>query len=194
MTSLHPEAQHLLDRYLLQVRTALAGCRSIEPSEVERDILDHVEAEFPGRAGPVSRDELEPILQRLGSPDEWVPAEQAPWWRRAAHRLRYGPEDWRLAYLAFGLLLSVVIRRAATAALVGFGIWLLVAIFGQLIVSLIAGVVAPVATAGSLEQALSLTALSAAISRLLPLTLYQEASGVLLNPTVTTVSTPTTVG
>ncbi len=101
---------------------------------------------------------------------------------------------WVSLWLAFGLLLSVVIRRAATAALVGFGIWLLVAIFGQLIVSLIAGVVAPVATAGSLEQALSLTALSAAISRLLPLTLYQEASGVLLNPTVTTVSTPTTVG
>ncbi len=50
-------------------------------------------------------------------------------------------------WLAFGLLLSVVIRRAATAALVGFGVWLLVAIFGQLIVGLIAGVVAPVASA-----------------------------------------------
>jgi len=101
---------------------------------------------------------------------------------------------WVSLWLAFGLLLSVVIRRAATAALIGFGVWLLVAIFGQLIVSLVAGVVAPVASAGSLQDALSLTAISTTIERLLPLTLYQEASGVLLNPTVTTVSTPTTVG
>ncbi len=101
---------------------------------------------------------------------------------------------WVSLWLAFGLLLSVSIRRAATAALVGFGVWLLVAIFGQLIISLIAGIVAPVANAGSLQEALSLTALSATIARLLPLTLYQEASAVLLNPSVTTVSTPTTVG
>lgn len=101
---------------------------------------------------------------------------------------------WVSLWLAFGLLLSVVIRRAATAALVGFGVWLLVAIFGQLIVQLIAKVVAPVASAGSLQDALSLTALSTTIERLLPLTLYQEASSVLLNPTVTTVSTPTTIG
>jgi ABC-2 type transport system permease protein len=101
---------------------------------------------------------------------------------------------WVSLWLAFGLLLSVVIRRAATAALVGFGIWLLVAIFGQLIVSLIAGIVAPVANAGSLAEALSLNALSTMIERILPLTLYQEASAVLLNPSVTTVSTPTTVG
>lgn len=101
---------------------------------------------------------------------------------------------WVSLWLAFGLLLSVAVRRAATAALVGFGVWLLIAIFGQLIISLVAGILAPVANAGSLEQALSLTALSTAIARLLPLTLYQEASAVLLNPTVTTVSTPTTVG
>ena len=33
-------------------------------------------------------------------------------------------------WLAFGLLLSVVVRRAATAALIGFGVWLLVTVFG----------------------------------------------------------------
>ena len=101
---------------------------------------------------------------------------------------------WVGLWLAFGLLLSVVIRRAATAALVGFGVWLLVAIFGQLIVGLIAGIVAPVASAGSIDEALSLSVLSESILRLLPLTLYQEASRVLLNPTVTTVSTPSTIG
>ena len=101
---------------------------------------------------------------------------------------------WVSLWLAFGLLLSVVIRRAATAALVGFGVWLLVAIFGQLIVGLIAGIVAPVANAGTIGEAVSLTALSDTILRLLPLTLYQEASRVLLNPSVTTVSTPSTIG
>ena len=101
---------------------------------------------------------------------------------------------WVGLWLAFGLLLSVVIRRAATAALVGFGVWLLVAIFGQLIIGLISKIVAPVESAGSLQDYVSLSGLSATVERLLPLTLYQEASGVLLNPTVTTVSTPTTVG
>lgn len=100
---------------------------------------------------------------------------------------------WVGLWLAFGLLLSVVIRRAATAALIGFGVWLLVAIFGQLIVGLIAGVIAPVASAGTLNEALSLQVLSDTILRLLPLTLYQEASRVLLNPSVTTVSTPSTI-
>lgn len=101
---------------------------------------------------------------------------------------------WVALWLAFGLLLSVTIRRAATAALVGFGVWLLVAIFGQLIVGLIAGIVAPIATATSVEEQLGLARLSETILRLLPLTLYQEASRVVLNPTETTVSTPATIG
>lgn len=101
---------------------------------------------------------------------------------------------WVGLWLAFGLLLSVLIRRAATAALVGFGVWLLIAIFGQLIVGLIAGIVAPVANAATLNEALSLQVLSDTILRFLPLTLYQEASRVLLNPSVTTVSTPATIG
>ena len=35
-------------------------------------------------------------------------------------------------WLAFGLLLSVVVRRAATSALIGFGVWFLLTIFGGL--------------------------------------------------------------
>ena len=48
-------------------------------------------------------------------------------------------------WLAFGLLLSVLIRRAATAALIGFGVWLLVTIFGGLITNSSAALVAPAA-------------------------------------------------
>ena len=38
-------------------------------------------------------------------------------------------------WLAFGLLLSVLVRRAATSALIGFGVWFLLTIFGSLIVT-----------------------------------------------------------
>jgi ABC-2 type transport system permease protein len=96
-------------------------------------------------------------------------------------------------WLAFGTLLSVVIRRAATSALVGLGVWFFVAIpqFGRLIVSLVAAVIAP----GGSSAADQLAAISTQefLLRLLPSTLYQEASVVLLVPSVTTVSTPATI-
>jgi len=97
-------------------------------------------------------------------------------------------------WLAFGLLLSVLLRRAATSALIGFGVWLLVTVFGALIVGLIAGVVSPVTRSGSVQDFLSSASLNQLITRLLPSTLYHEASTVLLDPSVTQVSTPSTVG
>ena len=96
-------------------------------------------------------------------------------------------------WLAFGLLLSVGIRRAATSALVGFGTWLLLTFFGGLIVSLINGVVAPLTT-GTGEDVLKNIGLRETLQRLLPDTLYREASLTLLNPQVTTISTPATLG
>ena len=95
-------------------------------------------------------------------------------------------------WLAFGLLLSVLVRRAATAALIGFGVWLLVTIFGDLITTLIGGVLAPAADA-SANAVLGSYQLQQLIARLLPSTLYSEISLVLLNPSVTQVSTPATI-
>jgi len=100
---------------------------------------------------------------------------------------------WVGLWLAFGLLLSVVIRRAATAALIGFGVWLFVAIFGQLTTGLLAGVLAPIFSAGADQPALAAQVFSDAIQRVLPLTLYLESARVILNPTVTTVSVPSTI-
>jgi ABC-2 type transport system permease protein len=97
-------------------------------------------------------------------------------------------------WLAFGLLLSVVLRRAATSALIAFGAWILVTIFGSLIVSIVAGVVAPLSSATSNEEALNLITTQETIRRLLPSTLYEELSLVILNPAVTGVSTPSTLG
>ena len=95
-------------------------------------------------------------------------------------------------WLAFGMLLSVAIRRAATSALVGFGTWLLLTFFGGLIVSLVGGVIAPIA--GTVEDQLRSVVTQETLTRLLPSTLYREASLTLLNPQVSTVSTPTTIG
>lgn len=95
-------------------------------------------------------------------------------------------------WLAFGLLLSVVIRRAATAALIGFGVWLLLTIFGGLITKFIGGILTPAADA-SANTVLGSYGLQQLITRLLPSTLYNEVSLVLLNPSVTQVSTPATI-
>ena len=88
-------------------------------------------------------------------------------------------------WLAFGLLLSVVIRRAATSALVGFGVWLFVAMpfIGPLLIGLLGTLVAGGATTraeyfGTIQW----------LQRLLPGQLYAEATAALLNPSRTTVS------
>ena len=88
-------------------------------------------------------------------------------------------------WLAFGMLLSVVIRRAATSALVGFGIWLFVAIplIGPLLVGLLGNFLA-----GGARTAADYYGTVQWVQRLLPGQVYAEASAALLNPSVTTVT------
>src|SRR5438552_4376058 len=97
-------------------------------------------------------------------------------------------------WLAFGLLLSVIVRRAATAALIGFGVWMAVAMFGRFLLNLVLGAIAPVSDSTAVDRALGLYQLHAFVLRLLPTTLYSEASSVLLNPSLTGTSTPATLG
>jgi ABC-2 type transport system permease protein len=99
-------------------------------------------------------------------------------------------------WLAFGMLLSVVIHRAATAALLGFGVWMGIAMFGRFLLTLLLGAIAPVTDSTAVERALGLYQLHAFVLRLLPTTLYSEASTVLLNPSLVGApnSTPATLG
>ena len=46
-------------------------------------------------------------------------------------------------WLAFGLLLSVLFRRAATSALIGFGVWFLFTTFGPFILDAIGNAISP---------------------------------------------------
>ena len=82
-------------------------------------------------------------------------------------------------WLAFGLLLSVVIRRAATSALVAFGTWLFVAVpfFGPFLIGVVAGILSP-----DDPNARHF------IGQFLPSTLYGDITSVILNPVLQTTS------
>jgi ABC-2 type transport system permease protein len=96
-------------------------------------------------------------------------------------------------WLAFGLLLSVLVRRAATSALIGFGAWLVIAVFGQFLARFVLAFLVPVSNALTEDNLAALSAQATAL-RLLPTTLYNEISLVLLNPALTQTSTPATIG
>lgn len=85
-------------------------------------------------------------------------------------------------WLALSTLCSVVFRRAATAALVVIGVWLVLAFFYQYIADVVAGMTAP----ASQDLAANVSR-TQDLLRLSPGTLYQEATAALLNPSVRTV-------
>jgi hypothetical protein len=104
--TLSESAERCLHDYLRQARTYLRGSKSVDADEVEQNITEYIENELEGTAEPVSRDVLDAVLQKLGSPQQWVPMEELPWWWRIIYRLRSGPEDWRLAYISLALLVA----------------------------------------------------------------------------------------
>ena len=93
MIRIDAHAQGCLDRYLEQVRTHLQGCRPVDPAEVERDVREHIERELEEIPESVCFNDLDTVLNRLGSPAQWVPVEEVPWWRKVLMRLQHGPED-----------------------------------------------------------------------------------------------------
>lgn len=89
-------------------------------------------------------------------------------------------------WLAFALLLSVVIRSAASAALVGFGTWLGLVLFGSFLLPLIATTLFPTDTS-SYDTLFASTSTQQLFLRLSPAQLYADIGGAVLNPTVTNV-------
>ncbi|HCO96404.1 MAG TPA: hypothetical protein DIU00_21105 [Phycisphaerales bacterium] len=106
MVTLSEGAKRSLDDYLRQARTYLRGSRSVDADEIEQNITEHIENELEGEAEPVSYDVLDAVLKKLGSPQQWVPMEELPWWWKIIYRLRSGPEDWRLAYISLALFVA----------------------------------------------------------------------------------------
>ncbi|TKJ35717.1 MAG: hypothetical protein CEE38_13990 [Planctomycetes bacterium B3_Pla] len=118
MIALSESARRSLDDYLRQARAYLRGSKSVDAGEVEQNITEHIENELQGATEPVSCDVLDAVLDRLGSPRQWVSEEELPWWHRIILRLRSGPEDWRLAYMSFGLFVAALVIAPATPPLV----------------------------------------------------------------------------
>ena len=83
-------------------------------------------------------------------------------------------------WLGFALLCSVVLARPATSALVAMATWLVLTIFGTLLLGLLADLFA--GDASTPREALSDYRLTRMLSWLSPQTLYAEATTVLLNP------------
>jgi hypothetical protein len=104
MMELSCHAQKTLDQYLRQVHAYLRGSASVDAGDVEQSIHEHVETELAHASEPVTAEQLTDVLKRLGSPRQWVPEEELPWWRRMILHWQVGPDDWRLAYLSFALL------------------------------------------------------------------------------------------
>ena len=103
MVALSPDAQAHLERYIGQIKSALRGQPSVDPDEVERDVVGHIEAELAGQPEPVDAGQLLDVLDRLGRPDEWLPAESA---FAASGAGPSRPGDWRLAYLTLATFLA----------------------------------------------------------------------------------------
>ena len=122
MIALTADAQKCLDAYLGEMRTSLRGCPSVDSSDVERDVTEHIEKSLAEAPTPVDSPALRAVLQQLGSPSQWIPEEDLSWrrllrlgTRRLLTRLRSGPEDFRLVYLSIGLFALAIVLFTADA-------------------------------------------------------------------------------
>jgi hypothetical protein len=109
MSELTPAAQERVDAYLQRMRNVLRGTKSVAADEVESNVREHIDIALASASGPVSAAEVIGVLDRLGPPERWLADEERPAWRKIWDRLRSGPEDWRLAYVSFGLFLMSIL-------------------------------------------------------------------------------------
>src|SRR5262249_7128230 len=90
-------------------------------------------------------------------------------------------------WLAFALLLSVLLRGAASAALVGFGTWLALILFGQFLLPLIANTLFPPVTTTAAGLTYQSTQTAEIFLRISPAVLYQDIVAAVMNPNVKSV-------
>ena len=109
MIDLTPDAKRRFDEYLQRMRVTLRGSRSVEPEEVEQNVIEHVELALAGAPSPIGPERLDTVLEQLGPPERWLPDDDRSIWRKAMDRVIAGPEDWRLAYASLALTVLMVI-------------------------------------------------------------------------------------
>jgi hypothetical protein len=109
MIEMTPAARERLDNYLQRLRSELRGTRSVVADEVEQSVREHIDIALATAQSPVGATDVIGVLDRLGPPERWLADEERPMVRRFLDRLRSGPDDWRLAYLAFGLFVASIV-------------------------------------------------------------------------------------
>lgn len=128
MIDLTPSARQRLDDYLRRLRHSLRRASPAEADDVEQSVREHIEVALARVPAPVGSEQLVEVLDRLGAPDRWVPPDDRSIVQRVfqqvSDRLRSGPDEWRLAYLTFGLFLLALILMP-----VGIGFLLMIASF-----------------------------------------------------------------
>jgi ABC-2 type transport system permease protein len=97
-------------------------------------------------------------------------------------------------WLAFALLISVVVRSAATAALIGFGTWLGLTLLGQVVLPVLAQTFFPADTSGSFDAFFASSTAQQLFLRLSPAQLYSDIQVAVLNPSVASVLGPGNLG
>ena len=85
-------------------------------------------------------------------------------------------------WLALSMMLSVLTRRAATAALAAIALWLVLTLFAGLIAGVVTDAVKSLPDDATAQQALDQARFELNVRRLSPDQLYTDATGVLLNP------------
>jgi len=86
-------------------------------------------------------------------------------------------------WLAFAMLCSVLLRRAANSALVALALWLALALFGGLLVAVVANAIVSGDTSASQADQYSNAQLQQLLTALQPAGLYQQATQAILDPT-----------
>jgi hypothetical protein len=128
MIDLTPSARQRFDDYLLRLRQSLRRASPAEADDVEQSVREHIEVALASAPAPVGGEQLAEVLDRLGAPDGWVPADERSAVQRLVQqvkeRLRFAPEEWRLAYATFGLFLLALLLMP-----VGIGFFLMIASF-----------------------------------------------------------------
>ncbi|HEX6086277.1 MAG TPA: hypothetical protein VF266_17230 [Thermoanaerobaculia bacterium] len=117
MMDFTPEAKRKFDEYLLRMRVSMQGRRAVETTEVEQNVVEHVQAALAGVPSPVGPERLSEVLAQLGPPERWLPEDERPIWRRWADRFMTGPEDWRLAYISLALMVLAIVFVAVGGVL-----------------------------------------------------------------------------
>jgi hypothetical protein len=105
MMDMTPAARQRLDDYLQRLRSELRATRAEVAEEMEQSVREHIEIALDDAPTPVSGTNMIAILDRLGSPEQWLGEEE----RAVAGIGDSGADDSRLPYVAFGLVLAAIV-------------------------------------------------------------------------------------